>query len=199
ELPFRNAVGRYIRVYGKKNCDEHHPLHYHSTEKMEDACFAFLKLFDAYTPLKEAESAAKQSDLELSAYRKAQNHQFIAKITKTTYAKNKNDIDRISSEIEDLSSGLEHGLLDVDATASEQAVYIKKLLSRARRLRSRLQSRLDMLDPVWICSTKTVDTLFPLLQAPLTICSDFSLMWQWLALRKLKDSTRQFPPCLRQN
>ena len=146
ELPFRNAVGRYIRVYGKKNCDEHHPLHYHSTEKAEDACFAFLKLFDAYTPLKEAESAAKQSDLELSAYRKAQNLQFIAKITKTTYAKNKDDINRISSEIEDLSSGLEHGLLDVDATASEQAVYIKKLLSRARRLRNRLQSRLDMLD-----------------------------------------------------
>ena len=145
-LSFRDAVGRYIRVYGKKNCDEHHPLHYHATEKSEDACFAFLKLFDAYNPLKDAEAAAKRSVSDLSAYRSAQRLQFIAKITKTVYKQNKKDIERISSEIEELSSGLERGLLDIDATASEQAVYIKKMLSRARRLRSKLRSRLDLLD-----------------------------------------------------
>ena len=40
ELSFRDAVGRYIRVYGKNNCDERHPLHYVVTEKAEKACFA---------------------------------------------------------------------------------------------------------------------------------------------------------------
>lgn len=49
ELSFRDAVGRYIRVYGKNNCDERHPLHYQATEKAEKACTALLKLFDAYT------------------------------------------------------------------------------------------------------------------------------------------------------
>ena len=33
ELSFRDAVGRYIRVYGKNNCDERHPLHYKAAEK----------------------------------------------------------------------------------------------------------------------------------------------------------------------
>ena len=45
-----------------------------------------------------------------------------------------------------ISSGLERGLLDVDAAASEQAVYIKQLLSRARRSRGKVQSRCNMLD-----------------------------------------------------
>lgn len=89
ELSFRDAVGRYIRVYGKNNCDERHPLHYQATEKTEKACTALLKLFDAYTPLKETEAAAQRSDAELTAYKKAQALQFIAKITKRVYEKTK--------------------------------------------------------------------------------------------------------------
>ena len=146
ELSFRDAVGRYIRVYGKNNCDERHPLHYQATEKAEKACTALLKLFDAYTPLKETEAAAQRSDAELTAYKKAQALQFIAKITKRVHDKNEKEIRSIAAQIEELSSGLERGLLDVDATASEQAVYIKKLLSRARRARSKVKARWDLLD-----------------------------------------------------
>jgi len=146
ELAFRDAVGRYIRVYGKNNCDERHPLHYLATEKAEKACYALLKLFDAYAPLKETEAEAKHSDSELTAYKKAQALQFIAKITKRIYEQNEKEILRISAQIEELSSDLERGLLNVDAAASEQAVYIKQLLSRARRARSRVKSRWNMLD-----------------------------------------------------
>lgn len=146
ELSFRDAVGRYIRVYGKNNCDERHPLHYVVTEKAEKACFALLKLFDAFAPLKDVEEAAKRSDSELSAFKKAQALQFIAKITKKTYEENEKAIERITEQIQELSSGLERGLLDVDAAASEQAVYVKQMLSRARRARSKIQARYNMLD-----------------------------------------------------
>ena len=146
ELSFRDAVGRYIRVYGKNNCDERHPLHYRATEKAEKACSALLKLFDAYAPLKETEAEAQHSEAELAAYKKAQSLQFIAKITKRDYVKNEKEIRNLSNQIEELSSGLERGLLDVDAEASEQAVYIKRLLSRARRSKSRVRARWNMLD-----------------------------------------------------
>lgn len=146
ELSFRDAVGRYIRVYGKNNCDERHPLHYHATEKAEKACFALLKLFGAYAPLKETEAEAQHSKDELDAYKKAQALQFIARITKRDYEKNKKEIRNISAQIEELSSGLERGLLDVDAAASEQAVYIKRLLSQARRSKSRIRARWNMLE-----------------------------------------------------
>lgn len=71
--------------------------------------------------------------------------QFVSKITKKIYDQNEKDIHRISTQIEELSSGLEHGLLDVDAEASDQAVYIKQLLSRARRGRSKVKARWSML------------------------------------------------------
>lgn len=146
ELSFRDAVGRYIRVYGKNNCDERHPLHYKAAEKAEKACMALLKLFDLYAPLKETEAVAQRSDAELTAYKKAQTLRFIAKITKRVYDKNEKEIRSITAQIEELSSGLERGLLDVDATASEQAVYVKKLLSRARRARSKVKAQWDLLD-----------------------------------------------------
>lgn len=146
ELSFRDAVGRYIRVYGKNNCEERHPLHYVATEKTEKACFALLKLFNAYTSLKEIESEERRSESELIAYKKAQTLQFIAKITKKTFKQNQKDIEHISEKIQMLSSNLEQGLLEVDATASEQAVYVKQLLSRARRARSKVQAQYNILD-----------------------------------------------------
>ena len=146
DLSFRDAVGRYIRVYGKNNCDEHHPLHYIATEKTEKACFSLLKLFDAYLPLKEIEAQAHRSKEELTTYKKAQSLQLIAKITKKIYEKNQREIEQLSVQIQELSSGLERGLLDVDAAASEEAIYVKKLLSRARRSRNVLKSRVDLLD-----------------------------------------------------
>lgn len=165
DLTFRDAVGRYIRVYGKNNCDERHPLHYLPTEKAEKACYALLKLFDAYAPLKETEAEANRSDSELAAYKKAQALQFIAKITKQVYVQNEKEIRCISAQIEELSSSLERGLLDVDATASEQAVYIKQLLSRARRARSRVQSRWDMIEENGTYSfSATTDTFTDLQQ-----------------------------------
>ena len=95
ELSFRDAVGRYIRVYGKNNCDERRPLHYLATEKTEKSCDALLKLFDKFAPLKQTEKAAQQSATELTAYRKAQTLQFVAKITKSVYNKNTKIIYRI--------------------------------------------------------------------------------------------------------
>lgn len=62
------------------------------------------------------------------------------------YNKNTKEILNIEAQIEDISSGLEHGLLDVDATASEQAIYVKKLLSRARRARSKVKAQSDLID-----------------------------------------------------
>ena len=46
KLTFRDAVGRYIRVYGKDNHDEKHPLNADSSEAGSKASIAILKLFD---------------------------------------------------------------------------------------------------------------------------------------------------------
>lgn len=142
QLSFRDAVGRYIRVYGKGNYDEKHPLHYVATESSNKTIIALLKLFDYYAVIAEIEEQASLSKEALKAYNKAQTLKYISKIGKREYQKNLSEIERLELEINEISSGLEHGLLDVDAAASERAVQLKSELSRARRLRSNVRSKL---------------------------------------------------------
>lgn len=72
DLTFRDAVGRYTRVYGKENYDEKHPLTYVKTEKDKKAMYALLKLFNRYMPIAEVAKQADESSEKLKAYTKAQ-------------------------------------------------------------------------------------------------------------------------------
>ncbi len=142
QLSFRDAVGRYIRAYGKENCDEKRPLHYIATEPNSKAVTALLKLFDCYASIAQVEEQANSSKEALKTYNKAQTLNFVSKIGKREYQKNVSEIERLELEINRISSGLEHSLLDIDAATSERAVQLKSELSRARRLRSHIYSKL---------------------------------------------------------
>lgn len=145
-LSFRDAVGRYIRVYGKGNCDEKHPLHYVATEPNNKTIITLLKLFDLYAVIAQIENQANLSKDALKAYNKAQALNFVTKIGKREYQKNITEIERLEAEIQEISSGLEHGLLDIDAAASERAIQLKSELSRAKRARSNVKSKLDTIN-----------------------------------------------------
>ena len=146
QLSFRDAVGRYIRAYGKKNIDEFRPLNAASVENGNKACLTLLKLFGKYQIIAQLESNADASKEALSVFEKAQKLQYVSKIGKREYNSNQKEIEKLQREIADISSGLEKGLLDADATASEEAIRIKKELSRAKRMRSSIKSKLNTLD-----------------------------------------------------
>ena len=146
QLSFRDAVGRYIRAYGKKNIEEFRPLNAVSVENGNKACLTLLKLFGKYQIIAQLESAAEESKEALSIFEKAQKLQYVSKIGKREYNSNQKEIEKLQSEIVDISSGLEKGLLDADATASEEAIRIKRELSRAKRMRSNIKSKISTLD-----------------------------------------------------
>ena len=145
-LSFRDAVGRYIRAYGKGNYDEKRPLHYVASESENKAIIALLKLFNRYSIIAEIEDQAEKSKEALKVYNKAQALEFVSKIGVREYRRNKTEINRLESEVKDISFGLEYELHDVDADTSEQAIYIKNELSKAKRLRSNLYSKLSTID-----------------------------------------------------
>lgn len=146
ELSFRDAIGRYIRAYGKENCNEKMPLHAVPTESNDAATTALLKLFDRYKIISEIRDRAKESEEKLKTYTKAQKLNFISKIDKRTYNSNAKEIERLRGEIAELETGLQYGLMDVDSTASEEAIKIKKSLSQAKRLRSGIVNKLSTLN-----------------------------------------------------
>lgn len=144
-LNFRDCVGRYIRVYGKKNCIENQPLHYTPVEPWDDAILAMLKLFNKYATLRDLEARAKASEEALKVYAKAEKHELVAHITKKKYTENEKRLKEITTDIDALSDGLESALIDVDAIQSENAIHIQDLRSYARRMRGRLISKSKLL------------------------------------------------------
>ncbi len=142
---FRDTVGRYIRVYGKENYDEKRPLHYVPQEAGSKAIIAILKLFNFYSAIERFEKKLEGSIKAQSVFEKAQKLDYIAKIGKRTFNTNQKEISRIESEIQELSDQISSNLLDVDSEASEQAIQIKKALSKAKRLRSYTRNRLATL------------------------------------------------------
>ena len=140
-LSFRNAVGRYIRVYGKDNCNEKRPLHY-TNENEKDAVWALIKLFEKYQAIEEIELRAKTSKKEYDAFTKAQSLNFIAKIGQLEYKNNEKEIARLSQEIDCLAKELDAGLLDINSAISEEAISIKNQLAHIKRLRSSIISKL---------------------------------------------------------
>lgn len=141
-LSFRNAVGRYIRVYGKENCNEKRPLQYFLKEKDKDSIFALLKLFDKYKVIEDFSLRADSSKKAYETFANAQKSNFIAKIGKREYRNNEKEIERLSQEIESLSKELDAGLLDINSAASEEAISIKNQLTQIKRLRSIVLSKL---------------------------------------------------------
>ena len=114
QLSFRDAVGRYIRVYGKDNYDEKHPLNITSKEPNQKAKKVLLKLFDGYKVLSDYEKVANEAKEEFQTYKKAQENNFIVKIGKRQYEKNEKEVTNKKKEIEELTQKLDKGLLDID-------------------------------------------------------------------------------------
>ena len=146
DMSFRDAVGRYIRVYGKENCDEKHPLQYQKREKNEQAIFALLKLFNLYENIKKLKINANEADENLKIYKKAQSLNFVEKITKEDFNKNIKRINSITIEINKLCENLDKGLIDIDSSVSDEAIKIKNLLSKNKRARTKLNANYKTMD-----------------------------------------------------
>lgn len=146
QLSFRDAVGRYIRVYGKENYDEKHPLNAAPKESTQKAKKALLKLFDRYKVLSSYENIADEAKEECQTYKKAQENNFIVSIGKRQYEKNKKEIIKKQEEIEELTQKLDKGLLDIDTSTSERAIGLKRELTPKRRIKSKLCSKIAVLD-----------------------------------------------------
>ena len=99
-------------------------------------------MFNLYSSIADLESIASKKKAELSAFRKAQKLSFIPKIGKRQYLKNATQIDALQKQEAELAADLGHGLLDMDATLTDEILSKKKDLSILRRQRSRVQSRL---------------------------------------------------------
>lgn len=147
-ITFRNIVGRYFRVYGRPNNNEHQPLHNTAREPSSDAITALQRLFGETQQIKDLKKNEKQKKEERDAYKAAQKYKLVRHITtKKGLKEAQAERDSLEAELNELISTRDREAEQADLTRSDEAAAINRKLAALRRNRSRLNSQLQAL---WI-------------------------------------------------
>jgi hypothetical protein len=148
-LTFRNMVSRYFRIYGRDNLDEKRPLLSDPKEKEADAIDSLIKLFNLYTSLDNLKKAHKIAQEKDSAYKQSLKFNFIPKITKSKYGKNKQGVIALQLQLEQIVAGKkfpeQEFLAGLEPDDAKRISTIKVELINLRRQRSRLESKLELI------------------------------------------------------
>jgi ElaB/YqjD/DUF883 family membrane-anchored ribosome-binding protein len=138
-LTFRNAVGRYLRIYGRDNLNETRPLNNAASESSANAIMALLKLFGRYDRFDELMTLKKTTEDNRKALAGAIEFDYVPAIkNKTKYKENLKQIDALEAELKELLDKEDEALSQTDMEHADAASEIKARLAYARRQRSRL-------------------------------------------------------------
>lgn len=143
-ITFRDVVGRYIRVYGKENLNEKHPLDVVRNEKTIQAVNALLKLYDMYEEIRELEELAKNKSDELKTFKNAQKYNIVSKIGKRQRKVNDKKILEYEQEKQKITDELNSSILEINSEKTAIILDLKRELSdynkRIRFNKARLAS-----------------------------------------------------------
>lgn len=128
-ISFRDVVGRYIRVYGKDNLNEKHPLDVVKNEKPIQAMNALLKLYDLYAAISELEDLVSRKSDELKAFKNAQKYNIISKIGARQRKDNDKKIIELEKEREQITDELNNSILDINSEKTDVILGLKREIS----------------------------------------------------------------------
>jgi len=149
ELPhttFRDIVGRYFRIYGRDNLDEHKPLGTTRGEVPKKAITALMKLLAAYAAIHDLQVAFEKSKNERDAYKKAQDFQFIPSVVKRQLQDNEKRIEELQAELAQLQANSGNELMGLETDQADRIADLRKRLTTAKRQKSRLLSQLSAIE-----------------------------------------------------
>lgn len=129
DISFRDVVGRYIRVYGKENLNEKHPLDVVRNEKTVQAVNALLKLCEMYEDIRELEELAKRKNDELKTFKNAQKYNIISKIGARQRKDNDKKLVEYEKEKETITDELSNSILEINSEKTALILELKRELS----------------------------------------------------------------------
>ncbi len=133
DISFRDVVGRYIRVYGKENLNEKHPLDVVRNEKAVQAVNALLKLYEMYGVIRELEELAKNKSDELKTFKSAQKYNLISKIGARQRKENDKKLVQFEKEKEAITDELNNSILDINSEKTAVILELKRELADYNR------------------------------------------------------------------
>lgn len=156
-LSFRSIVGRYFRIYGKENLNEHKPIQYFEKETAQKSILALVKLFNKYSILQSYEEQITNLTEQKKILSNAAKKELIPNVTKAAFSKNSKMIDDLSDQLDALKTDIVNSTTDIEALISKEILELKKqkssliikrnaLSARLSRIQTSMQSRSTHLD-----------------------------------------------------
>lgn len=139
---WRGCVTRFIRVDRRETLDTDKPLKSYKGESDHDGIVALIRLFGQYHSIGEQLKAKESAEADEKAYKDALKHEFIPAVKNDTeYKKNKERIETLQAEINDLADRSSKGLLELTSLQAEQITELRNQIASFRRQRSIMESQ----------------------------------------------------------
>lgn len=144
---FRDIVGRYVRVYGRENYDERHPLKY-ATDKEAEGIIALEKLFGIYSVIENYRTAYESIKAQAKTHKQASDFgqiRYCAK-TITEVKKNEEEIAALTEQLSQMTMCQDVDLSTESYERIDSAADIKLRLRVLRRHRTQLITQRNTLN-----------------------------------------------------
>ena len=144
ENNFRSIVGRYARIYGRRNYDEQAPLKY-ASENMAGAVKALEQLYGVYQLIKAYEEVYEEKKKRKSVRKLGIELGEIAAVATSAkkVKENEKEIERLQVELEEITAKQDQELSIQNTYNLNQAAKIKGQITALKRRRTRLLSQLN--------------------------------------------------------
>ncbi|WP_419782454.1 DUF2326 domain-containing protein [Malaciobacter marinus] len=124
---FRNLISTYSRVWGKGNDDITKPLKtYKNDSKETKGIFNLIRLFNRYKIIEKIDAEIKVLNSSKTILNGVFNKDYIHKITKREYEKNKKQVESINSEIEKIKDNILKYTINANEIIDEELLNLKK-------------------------------------------------------------------------
>lgn len=106
DVTFRSAIGRFFRIYGKNNFNEHKPLQNADREKVEDAINVLLDLFNEQDELIKYRATLLETEKKYDTFKNARRYNFVSSdvSNKKKYKENNEEIEELTYTVEQMKS-----------------------------------------------------------------------------------------------
>lgn len=142
-ITLRSALSRFFRVYRRECMDEEKPFKAFKKETDRHSIVEIIKLFGRYLSVKQQEKSAADATDRESAFVKAQKYEYIPRVkNQTEYKKNKERIEILLAEAEELAEKSVGGILDLASFQAEEIKALRARLSDFRREKTSLEAQL---------------------------------------------------------
>lgn len=142
DLSFRSIVGRYFRVYGKENLNEHKPIQSFEKETSSQSILMLVKLFDKFGALKAYEEQISKLREDKDVLTKAAKQELIPNVGKVAFSRNVAQIEELSQQLEQVKNDIICSSTDITALVSKEILQLRKEKSELVIKRNALSARL---------------------------------------------------------